>query len=265
MKIRENQELISDVMELPTFEKVPVAVKGEDGNFYTQERWIGIREIGKTEAICFATPKYQLVQFGDLTLPFMRNIQGNFKGRVIYFDGKMILDIYPEGNNYENDKVKSGITYINSVEKSTGVIIKCSIWYKGNSLTFPKGFKRNHSFRNVLSTSQVYSIVVAKTQKDWETMMTEFPKVKLSDDNVKEILNDEKLDFSEEMKGIIKKMCYYKNLNDENNKCNLWDFFDFCISYIGSKTYKSEFHKRQNLDKLVEKIVQYNFIAKFSI
>jgi hypothetical protein len=135
--------------------------------------------------------------------------------------------------------------------------------HNGRYLTFPKGFKRTHRKKNVLQLAQTHSVVLANVQQEWETMMEEFPKRVLDDKTVLEIVNDKKLGFGDKMRKLLYAKFRWSQHN--GNEYTLWDFFNDAIDFVAGKNYKSDFHKRNQIDGIVQKILEYGFLAKLVI
>jgi hypothetical protein len=264
-------KLKAKVDTIPIFEMRDVSISEEPGQWSEgsvtsgefQPNAKAVCEVTGSQAVCFASNRYNLVQFKDIFLPILNNIDNDVDGKILYYNGSAVMDIFPEDSDYQDNGTKFGIVVLNSVNLTTSVSIRFAVEHKGKPITFPQsmaGFKRTHLNRNVGNIAKSYGTVVAKIKNEWEAIVDGFPKIEVDAQLIKDLVNDEKLGFSDYQKKWHKNK-FLLALAD-GKKYNVWNFFEHCIDYVGSRNYKTDLHKRQQMDKLVAKILEYGFLSK---
>jgi len=259
------EELIGKIEQLPLFHECDMSVHKDD-ELHKQVTWKAIVEENSTEAIAVPKKGFQLVQLPDSCKPMVTSIEGDLNGHLAYWNGKVIMDIFPESDEYNQNNNQYGIEVKNSVDCTSSLIIRFSVLHNGRYLSFPKsvaGFKRTHRKQNLLNIAKTYSFVIAKVQKEWETITEEFPKRILDGKTVVEIVKDKKLGFGEKMQMYLatrQRVAQY-----HGGEYSLWYLFNDAIDFVAGKSYKTELHKRNQVDGIVEKMIDYSFLTKLVI
>jgi hypothetical protein len=263
----DKEELKTAVNELPLFEKKDIAIKEVqlsdedfvDSQWNEEENWKAITEVGKLKPFAFVSKLYNLVQFKEIYLPILEKIDTDLKGSLHYWEGVSMMDIFPEDTAYSENGNQIGINIMNSVNLKSSVIIRFSIKDSQNRLiTIPRkiaGFKRTHLNAKLLDITKTYIKVIAKVKDTWKTIIEKFPTFEIDKVTMKDMCND--LQLGDNMATKLKTKWAWAIANGK--KYNLWDFFIDCIDYVGGRNYKSAIHKRNNVDKIVEKIIVYGF------
>jgi hypothetical protein len=261
-KQMDKQQVIDRIDHFPLFEKKDVAVL--DNGIWEKQSDKAICEVGKSRALCFVSPRYNLLQLADGVKPIVNGVGCDFSGSVIYFDGQAIVDIFPDSPIYQENSTKFGIVIGNSVNCTRGLTINFSVLHNGNIITIPKsiaGLKKTHANSRLRDYVNTYSGVVAKVRSEWKTIVEKFPQIKLDMAKLKGFLDDKELGITGDMrKSIIVRMVLAEHNNQD---FTLWDFFNACIECVANSQYKSDFHRRKNTDGIVKRIIDYGFLAKF--
>lgn len=273
----DKEKLIERIDQLPLFVKEPLFKEGDDqvdvllkgGKFIEQRNLFGIFEENSDQAICAVSKRYQLVQLKSVFKPTLEEFE-EVDGRVAYYNGYAIMDLFPVSKDQYKDIYKEGnhrigLAVTNSVDKSSAVSIRFCIKYdKTKVITIPRkiaGFYRVHSNRNVLNLTNNYVNSIAKVRTAWKTIVTKFPKYELDAQDLKDMMVD--LDFGDNISSYLKGQ-FFRAIAD-SKKFSLWDFFNSAMTYVSSRNYLSEIHKRKKLDQIVEKIITYSFNLNLAI
>jgi hypothetical protein len=259
------ERLLEEIDRIPLFVKNEIAVK-KDGEYHDQEKLFAICEENSTEAIAAVSNLYNVVQFKEIWKPTINQIPQELKGSLAYYKGFGILDIFPEGQEFKDDRNNQfGIVFLNSVDKTCSVMVKFSVMHNGNILSIPQriaGLKKAHSNKEVLNITTSYLNTIVKVKEMWKTIVEKFPQYSLDETQLGNILSDLKM--PDDMKAKIKgrfELC--KKANEVSpelkRQFNLWDLFNTCIDYVSSKSYKSDIHRRKRLDAIIDQIITYSF------
>ena len=257
-------ELKLNIENMPMFSLQPVNMEKDNSNI-AQPQFKAVCEEGENNAIAVVSDRYNLVQFKSVFLPVVNGIKGDLQGKLFSFNGTAVMDIFPTDAQYMNNNYQYGITVKNSVDRTSSLVIRFSVMKNGFRITLPRtlqGFKKSHSQSNLLHFAQMYSGVLTRVQKEWEMIVTGFSERQI--DNEQELLDictDKAFGFSDKMRKKL--VMIFRTYKAQNLPYTLWAFFEDSIALVSSVNHKSEVHKRNHTDALVEKILQYGFLTKF--
>jgi hypothetical protein len=227
------------IAKLPYFFKKEVQVDG-----IHQKRWIAIVEEGETEAINIPTPRYNLVQ---LHPPFNAAIEDleEFDADLMYHHGIALLNVFPKGDEYKDDKFQYGFSVINSVTSETGIGVRFSIGYHGKVLRLPVRvgkFTKTHSNKEALKITTEYLGFLTKIREAWGIIVEEFPKIIIKEEEIPSYAESFNLcdDTVEKVKRIP--------------NCNLWTLVMLKFTDIHRGRNKSEIHEAEKYDDLMKQI-----------
>ena len=249
------QETIEEINRLPIFSKQPVKV-----NDVYQNRWIGIVEVGKDQAISIPTPRYNLVQLKEVLIPAQQDLD-EYDANIKYNEGIVIMDIFPQGDEYKDENYAYGLSVFNSVTSETGIGIRFSVLLKGQVLRFPAKslgrFYKTHSNKEALKITKDYLGMLKKVKDTWRTIVTEFPKASVKLEDVDSIADSFgiSLDTRETIKQQIQK----------GVAINMWTVTIFRFNEIVNAKSKSEVHKALAFDEVTKQIWAYALALRIGI
>ena len=254
------------IEQIPKFVLRDIAVdKSEDGitqNWIYEEQFKTVTEEGNTTPLCFASRRYRLIQFKDVFLPLIENIE-DLECNMYYYCGFVLIDIFPNDDNLKGDGVNFGLVAYNSVNKTSSVFINFCIKYNDRVIKIPKkimGFKKVHS-GNALEITQNFLIVMNKVKEIWKTIIEEFSKTEVTEDLAKSIIKSVEIKDDYIIKKLLEKVKYKQELPDEKNM-NVWEMFLEIMRIIETRKFKSELHKRKKLDLVSDCIFKYATITR---
>jgi len=250
---------------IPVFEEVPVAIKDE--YWIEQEQDKAIREVGSARRVAYVSKRYVLVQLKSTNKMVLGKVPGDINGNVIYWNGRSIMDIFPmdccEDGTMKPAKI--GIVVRNSVDKTSSFGINfCAVTDEGCVVSLPTsiaGFKRQHSSRDLNNIAVNYADTIGRVQEEWQAITEKFPTIEIDMAQLKGLLAEKRFNFSDKERASLLAKYSYK-VAEPNGKFTVWDFFNGCIQMVAGNKYKTEVHKRQKLDSLVESILQYGFLTR---
>ena len=177
-----------------------------------------------------------------------------FECQLQYYWGVCIAHLFPTNPEFTKGNTRYGISIVNSVNKSTSVVIKFNVLHDGNVLTFPKklaGYKKNH-IGKTLTLTQDYIQVISKVQEMWQNIIKHFPE---------HIITKETLKPTCEQFGLaIKKVDQLEYDILTGKETNLWDIVENKLDEINNKEYTSDIHKNKALEKLCKSIYDYALV-----
>ena len=236
-----------EIDALPLFELVDVAVKKND--WVKQPHHKAVVELNKDEAITYVSKRYKLIQFKEILQPIVDGIN-DFSARIIHHRGVCVMEIFPKMNEFEYGNY--GLTVINSVDKSTAIVIKFNVKVNGDSIIFPKkmaAFCKHHTGAGFKIT-QDYIEVITKIKDSWKNITKHFPEFKIKPEEVETI--SKHFGLNKDNKELL--------TNSLPDEYNLWDVVQMKLKQISAKKYKSDVHKNKALEKLGEEIYNYALI-----
>jgi len=253
-------ECIEAIERLPLFELKDVAIDDSnvDDTEITWEKQLKDRavvEIGNNESLAYVSTRYKLVQFKDVLGPVAEGID-SFSARLNTFKGVCVMDVFPNMSEFSNDDVKYGISVINSVDKSTSIVIKFNVKVNGQPLIFPSklaGFVKSHTGKG-FEITQNYIQVITKVKDAWGNIIKHFPEIEINDeDTLKMVVENFKI--NKDHKDRIELRMQMKQ------PLNLWDIVEIRLKEISKRNYKSEVHKSKALERLGNEIFSYAMVA----
>jgi hypothetical protein len=266
--ILDREELNAKIDTIPTFEEVSVAIK--DSDWIEQEQDKAIREVGSPIRIAYVSKRYVLVQLKSTNKMVLAKVPGDIKGNVMYWHGRSIMDIFPMELSDDDGTMKIGkigIVMRNSVDKTSSFGINfCTVTDDGWVVSLPTsiaGFKRQHSSKDLNHIAIDYADTIGRVQEEWQVISEKFPTIEVSLEQLKILMAEKKFNFTDKEKATLLSRYAFKVAEPNGkNKFTVWDFFNGCINMVATNKYKTEVHKRQKLDTLVESILQYGFLTR---
>lgn len=250
----DKQETIMKVNELPLFHLEKVAVNYNEA-WSLQNHAKAVVQNGTDEAIAFVSNRYHLVQFKDILTPVIEGIDCNFKSRLIHNRGVCIMDIFPEMQEFSDDKNTYGISILNSVDRSTGIVIRFNVIHDGHTLSFPNqmaAFVKTHTGKGFKIT-QDYIQMITTIKQYWRNIVQNLPTVEVTADTLGEVcetfgIKDTNID-------------YLKYKIQHNQKVTVWDIVEMRLKEISYRNFKSDVHKQKALDNLCNEVYKYAVFA----
>ncbi len=266
----DKQQLIQKIEQIPKFVLRDAAVRederveSDDGvkenldyGWAEAENWKAVTEEGSTIPLAFVSKSYSLVQFDEV---FKKLIDGipYLDGQCIYYNGVGLMDVFPNDEKLKvNGGDRIGMVALNSVNRTTSVIIKFCVSHGDKIITVPKkiaGFKRMHMGK-AMQITQNFLVVVDKVREIWKTILTEFEKIKANETYVTAMMDEVEIKDNYLRKKVIKKVLSTYDMN-------LWDTFLYMLSVIEERSFKSDVHRRKKLDLISEKMFKYAVVSR---
>jgi hypothetical protein len=243
------EEMIKNIEDLPVFD-----IKDVEVDNVLQKKWKAIIEVGETEAINIVSKRYNLVQLKVPNLEAIKDLE-DFDGELLYHNGISVMNVFP--NQTTIDGFQYGFSVINSVTSETSVSIKFCIGYRGRVLRIPpirlgglKRFSKTHSNKEALKITQEYLDMLTKVREYWGVIVTEFPKIKVTEIELEKYKED--FDLSDELLETAKRI---PNLN-------LWGLIMLKFNAIAGGRNKSDIHESQKYDDLTKQIFNLGITMK---
>jgi hypothetical protein len=249
----DKNQLISEVKKLPTFEIKDVAIK-TDEQYIDQTDDKAVVMLGTAKAVAFVKPRYKLVQLNEVFMPVLEGLD-ECTGSIIHHFGKAAMHIHPNLNEFSEDNIEYGITCINSVDKSTSIVIRFNVMVDGNLMCFPKklaAFNKRHSGKGFKMT-QDYIELLGKIKQLWKNIVVHYPTVEVTSENLEEFSTHFSVSKSTKEHIIFK-------LQVENKSVSLWDIVTYRLEEINDRKYTSDIHRQTALDKLCKQIYDYSLV-----
>jgi len=243
------KELLERVAELPELEMTDIAID-DNGSWERQKELRAIREKGKKKAISVVSKYYKLVQFRDLYREALKNLPEEIEGRVIYWEGRGQMTVYP----LESDV---GIKVMNTADGKNALKIDFVHRVTGFHYKLPKAatrpFRKTHRGKIDVAV-QDYFKVVNKVVELWKPIVEKLAQRKLDYEEYTAIL--QRIKAGERLKEKIEQRIAVDHQKKEIEDMTVWDCFQRIVSAITSRKYKSEIHKQKKLDLLAERILE---------
>lgn len=258
------QELMEKIEKLPTFEKRDVQVKFNEE--WSEQKHKAICTIDGKEAYAYVTKNYELVQFREVFTPILNDIGSEMDGFIADYNGSAIMKIFPYIDELKSGNDKFGLMAINSVDKSSSIIIKFVVERNGRQFIIPTkiaGLRKQHS-QGAKNLIKDYLSMVGKVKSVWDNIVTEFPKYKI----VKVNNSDPQ---SIELSMVLKKLKLGKKtskkleenleqLTIDGKNYTLWDMFIDILEMFNNKKYKSEVLREKKIDNICQLIFELSFL-----
>jgi len=254
----DKQQLIQKIEQIPHFVLRDVSVKdGKTGNWIEDKNSSAVTEEGNFKTLAYVSTGYKLINFSEVFIPLLSNIP-ELEGYCIYYNGVGLMDVFPNDEKLKvNGGDRIGMVALNSVNRTTSVIIKFCVSHGDKIITVPKkiaGFKRMHMGKTMQIT-QNFLVVVDKVRDIWKTILTEFEKIKVNETYVTAMMDEVQIKDNYIRKKIIKKVLSTYDMN-------LWDTFLYMLSIIEERSFKSDVHRRKKLDLISEKLFKYAVVSR---
>lgn len=249
----DKEALIRRIEELPLFELKDVAVK--ETEWVEQAHHKAVTEIGSSDPLAFVWKNYRLVQFKEVFTPLLETL-GEADGRVLYFHGLAVMDVFPEDETLRVNGDRVGLVCVNSVNKTSGIIVKFCVRHSGRTFTLPKeiaGYKRMHVGK-VVNVTKDYVTLIGKVKNVWGQIIEEFPKVTMSAGYAETMLDDAEIKDKRLRKRLLQRA--------EDQKMTLWEAFIYLLELIEEKNFKSDLHRRKKIDLITSKVVKWAVATK---
>jgi hypothetical protein len=249
--MRTREQLLEDIQELPTFELTEAYTK-RDGEFVEQKQKAVVEKEGVV-AYAYVSPAYNLVQFKEIFQPVVENIQ-ECEGKLHTYGGFARLVLFPKIGEFED---KWGIIAMNSVDKTSSIIVKFCVKHQGRTITLPKniaGYVKTHTNRGAINVT-TFIDVITKVKDQWRTIIEKFGQYHITEDNLMDVLGNVGI----RDKGFIKDT---KKAIEVATEYTLWELFMDMVDWISDKKYKSPIHQARKSDKICEAIINYSILLK---
>ena len=249
------EELVRAIQKLPKFERVGIRL--EDG-----------REVGNFDAIVIAgdssepafavsvvSKKYRLVQFEEVFMKLLNEIEEEIEGDVFDYLGKAYLLVFPTDEKYRIDGKRVGLLIKNSVDKSWAITISFVLDVNGRLMILPsgkykaKGFRRKHLGKVRIATFDFIKFI-NRSKEIWTTIIEKMGNTYIDSDKIDELLK---------MCGMKRKRRLRTRLMwlSKIGKVNLWEAFIEIVKSISQGKYKSEIHRISKIEKVTSVVIKY--------
>ena len=249
------EELVGAIQELPKFERV--GIKLEDGREVSNFDAIVIAGDNSEPAfaISVVSKKYRLVQFEEVFMKLLNEIQEEIEGDVFHYLGKAYLLVFPKGEEYRIDEKRVGLLIKNSVDKSWAITISFVLDVNGRLMILPsgrykaKGFRRKHLGKVRIATFDFIKFI-NKSKEVWKTIIEKMGDTYIDSDKVDELL---KLCGMKRKKGLRNRIMWLSR----DGKVNLWEAFIEIVKSISQGKYKSEIHRISKIERVTSVVINY--------
>lgn len=254
IKLISKEDLISKVKDLPIFEFKDIFVEKEDDlkEYVNQERFKAIVEKGDTDVISIVSNRYKLIQFQQILLPILENLD-DLEGETKIYNGEGYTLIFPKKEEETNEKF--GLIIFNSVTKKYAVIIDFIVAFEDTFIIIPHKVKRfkNRHIGNIKEIVEDYEKILTAVREEWEVIGGKFNR-EISQEEYNYILGELKLG-----KHINKKL---DDIFVFEKVIRLWDFLLEVIKNIQEKDYKNEINKMRKIKFISEIIFKFVLFEK---
>lgn len=256
-------ELKNRISNLPLFEKRTVQVNNHESEECTIQQHKAITEINGKEAYAYVHPSYELVQFKDVFLPILNQINEEIDGYVSMWKGYAFMKLFPQNRELQEGNTQYGIMCSNSVDLSSSVIIGFVVRQDDTYFVIPQkisGFKKKHA-KDVDKALKNYTVLLTSVKNHWKTIITKLNKFVLKDapqpneDALKIMDVLEQLKIGKHLKKEILKK--YQEITLDKNTFTLWDLFITAINLVSEKKTKSEVHKERKIENICNTVITY--------
>lgn len=249
--MKNRDELIQDIENLPKFEQKSVAsMSRENGFWIVDETKKVITEKNKKEILALVSNKYRLLQFEEVYSKILKEFD-DLNGFIRYYHGKGVLVIYPKLDEFEikeeNFKGRIGLLITNSVDKSSAVNIMFVVNHGNYSILIPdkKRFRALH-IENIERILAGYGSFVADIKMIWKTIVNKLRNRFLDEEEINNLFKNLR---------IGKKM--RKEINEEIEDGNLWGLFIALVEKISRKDYKNKINQIEKLKKISQECCMF--------
>jgi hypothetical protein len=218
-----------------------------------------IVEVGSRAPLVFVSNRYKLVQFAEMFKPIVESVE-SCEGQVVYNEGFAIMSVMPDGEDFAIDGGRVGIVAYNSVDATSGLVIRFVVKNAGKEIVLPKklSYYRKVHKGNAGQVTHDYVAMLGKVKEAWTDIVTRFSSTVLSKEELANFAVQ--LELGED---ATKKLRYELGLAEQNNrKIDLWTACMMMFDFIAAKSYKSDIHKRKHLDALCDAMFKYRFALR---
>jgi len=249
--MKEKQEVIDVIQAMPKFEMKDVFIE-RDGEHVLNEKFKAVTEVGDNDILSVVTNKYQLVQFSEVFLPIINKID-ELEGRVVYFNGNAIMEIYPKGDYFKMDNgQRVGLFVRNSVTTESALLVNFVIASKKWHAIIPrnvKGFRKIHVGNQKIVENFMKMVGDVKTA--WKQIVNNFISHRPTKEELKKLLC-EQMKFSETKFESIRDKMY-----EDNNRPDLWEIYLEIIRRISLGNYASDISREKEIEKVCRTMMGY--------
>lgn len=244
---RSREELAERVAGIPEFELLRVFTKRYD-DLTEQEKFFGVVEKGKNDAIAVVSDRYSLVQMREIfgrVLTSISSYEGEIAGDVLYWRGRGQLQIFPKDSDV-------GMCVLNSVDASSAIKVYFVRKENGTTIYSPRvegigieEFKRLH-VGQPLGEILNFSEILLDAQNAWGIIVERLSKVPLTDEIMREV--KESLD----TKILVKAVDQFNHNLDKyiGNKPTLWNLLLAVMKVASASRFKTPIHREKRLREL---------------
>ena len=266
------EELKRRIENIPNYSKRDVKIKAADNSEeFKDVTQKAICEDGSDTAVCFVSPKYEIIQFRDLFGPMLDSLQGDVDGYIYWYGGFALMKLFPDMAELKDGNTRYGLVAMNSIDLTSSVIIKFCVRHNGYEISIPPGvggLKRQHT-SNIGTVTHDYIKMIGKVKDAWNQIVTEFPKYTIVKDS--ELAG---VDNGIEFQTIITKLKLGKRLSEKlkedfdksltiGRKYTLWDAFIKILYEVSNQEYKSGVHREKHIDNLCQAVFDYAMVLSF--
>lgn len=267
------EELREKINNLPLFEMrntgTAANAEKENQDFKKAKLWKAIVEVGTDkEPVVYVRPSYHLLQFKDMFIPLLDNIEEDLYGYLMDYEGMCRLLVFPDHESLKVGDTRYGLLAINSVDCTAGIIVKFCIEQGSRRFIVPHnvaGLKKKHT-KNVGMIVKDYISMVDQVKHVWKKIINEFPKYKLVTKESEEPYDLQLSDTLEKLEKPLgarlnKKMVERcTEFNRQGRDFTLWDLFSTAMGNFEDKKYKTDMHKEKRIEKLCKAIFDYALV-----
>jgi len=238
----DKEELIRQINNLPIFELRNVAIK-KDNKWINQAHLRAVVEVGTTKAIAIVSDKYELVQFKDVFLPAVEQVDSIRLGVVLNYKGRSEMIVIPENNDI-------GLSLRNSVDLSTAVLIRFVAIHDGLFIYIPKNVEkiRKIHVKGVKDAIKNYTEILGNVRDTWKTIVEKFSSYILSEKEISDILEELKVG-----KRIEKQINAIAMLED----VSLWKLLITIVKEISKRRFKDEVKRQEKIEGICNLIYEW--------
>ena len=238
--------LEKEIEKIPEFELLPVFTE-RDELFSKQQKFRGVTEKGKDDAIAVVRDKYALVQMRDIFNRVLFSLDEDVRGDVIYYRGRGQLHIFPKDSDI-------GMCVLNSVDASSAIKVFFVKRENGTTVYLPfaaeiegiREYKRLHVGRPLDEVTN-FSKILLDAQTAWGFVVDAIAKVPLTSNLAEEIKK------SLDTKMLVEVVDGFATNNLDRHfgrSPTLWDLLLAIMKTASASKFKSEIHREKRLREL---------------
>jgi hypothetical protein len=256
----DKEGLKREIENMPTFSLRDIVVRENsyitgDTVYRDIENLKAIVRDDTKNVVSVVSNKYKLVQFKDVFLPAVENIEKIQNAYVLSYGGKGYVEIYPEGEEFViSNRERVGIALKNSVDKAWAIRINFVI----NSKDFPtialpsevvKGLRKIHAGK--IEITEDFLKVVNEAKECWKKIVSDFQSYLLEKDELEEFAKKTKI--GSKIRKKIEEIY-------EDHVPTLWEVFVKAIEEVSKRNFKSELNRKEKLERIAKAIFDYSIV-----